>query len=577
MKTRKSDVEKIYKGNKAASVLMAASIGIKIVSLFIVMGVIRLYTMNQLTKERVILFGIAIVLCQLLKAGFYTFSLRIAHDAAYSSLVEIRLNIINHLKKLPISFFLKRKTGDLSNIINHDVEQVEVYLAHAYPEILETTLIPLLIFIGLLFVDWRLALAMISTIPIMIILTRLFKKFWGEQFGEYNKTIKRMSEDLVEYVRAISVIKAFSKDESKTKKVLGVMYDYTKWVRKMTLGVSIPMGVIALSVQGALIVLVVVASLLLSNNDITSNQFIISIILAGVFIGSFTKLSSLQHSRIVFGKTINNINTILGVDPQLRNTTNEAVSTTDIEFENVTFGYNQEEKVLKDVNLSFKKNSVNALVGSSGSGKSTTANLIMGFYSPQKGIVKIGGKNVENMDEKELGQLVSIVQQEVFLFNISIEDNIKIGNKDASRQEVMEAAKKAQLHDMIMELNDGYDTLVGEGGAKLSGGEKQRISIARMILKNAPIIILDESTSAIDPYNEYLIQKAIDNLSEDKTIIMIAHHLNTIVNADQIVVMNDGKIVGKGKHDQLVDNCYLYKEMLENQNKVDNWEIKEAI
>lgn len=201
----------------------------------------------------------------------------------------------------------------------------------------------------------------------------------------------------------------------------------------------------------------------------------------------------------------------------------------------------------------------------------------MGFYGVDKGQVRVGGKNIENMDEGELRKLISIVQQDVFLFNLSIEENIRIGKKNASREEVIEAAKKAQLHDMIMTLKNGYDTVVGESGAKLSGGEKQRISIARMILKDAPVIILDEATSAIDPYNEFLIQRAIDNLAENKTIIMIAHHLNTIVNANQIVVMQEGRVIGKGIHEELVDSCCLYKQMIEEQRRVDNWEIKEAV
>lgn len=578
MKTNAMDLQKKYKGkNKKSNFFLTLSVVSGIIPTFIVMEIVRLYSIQQLTTTNLFKYGLLVILCQVLKAIFYAVSIHKAHDAAYSSLVEIRLDIIDHLKKLPISFFHRRKTGDLANIINHDVEQVEVFLAHAYPEIMVATLVPITIFISLLFMDWRLALGLVCTIPIMIGLMILFDKLWGELFGKYNQQTKKMSEDLLEYIATIPVIKAFSKDETRTKRVINTMQNYTKWVTKMNIEVSIPMGIIGLFVEGGIVVLAIIGSLLLTNNLITSQQLILSIILGGVFVGSFAKLPTFQHKNIVFGKTVNNINTILGEKVNKRYSIGQATRSNEIRFIDVTFGYNKEQKVLEDINLQFTENTVNAIIGASGSGKSTIANLIMGFYKTDQGTIMIGDKHIENMDEKELGQLVSIVQQDVFLFNLSIEENIKIGKKTASREEVIAAAKKAQLHDMIMTLKDGYETVVGEGGAKLSGGEKQRISIARMILKNAPIIILDEATSAIDSSNEFLIQKAIDNLSENKTIIMIAHHLNTIVNAQQIIVMQAGKVVARGKHADLVDSCSLYNQMLEEQKQVDNWQIKEVV
>ncbi len=578
MKTNSQDLQKKYTGkNKSSNVFMALSVALGIIPLFVVMGIVRLYSVQQLTITSLVKYGALVALCQVLKAVFYALSIHKAHDSAYSSLVEIRLDIIDHLKKMPIPFFHQRKTGDLTNIINHDVEQVEVFLAHAYPEIIVSTLIPITIFISLLFIDWRLALALVSTIPIMMGMMALFNKFWGRQFGEYNRQTKRMSEDLLEYIATIPVIKAFSKSETKTKRVIGTMDNYTKWVTKMNFHVSIPMGVIGLFVEGGIIVLAIVGSLLAANNLITTQQFILSIILGSVFIGAFAKLPTFQHKKVIYGKTMDSINTVLGIKTVKRISRGKAANSNQIEFKDVTFGYNQGENVLKDINLIFEKNSVNAIIGTSGSGKSSIANLIIGFYQPNQGMITIGDKNIDDMGEKELGQLVSIVQQDVFLFNLSIEENIKIGKKNASGEEVIEAAKKAQLHDMIMTLKDGYETIVGEGGAKLSGGEKQRISIARMILKNAPILILDEATSAIDPYNESLIQKALDNLSENKTIIMIAHHLNTIENVTQIIVMEKGRVIAKGSHQELVDSCSLYNKMLEEQKRVDNWEIKEVV
>ena len=251
-----------------------------------------------------------------------------------------------------------------------------------------------------------------------------------------------------------------------------------------------------------------------------------------------------------------------------------ALENGDIALENVTFSYEGREDALKNVNVRFRQGEVSAIVGASGSGKSTIANLIMGFWKTGQGSVTVGGKNIADAGEKELSKLMSIVQQESFLFNTSIADNIAIGRQGASREDIESAAKLACVHDMIAALPNGYDTVAGEGGAKLSGGEKQRVAIARVILKNAPVIILDEATAAIDPYNEHLIQEAITNMSRGKTLIVIAHHLSAIRGADRIVVMDSGCKVAAGKHGELIESCPAYAEMVAAQNAVDNWEIK---
>ena len=232
--------------------------------------------------------------------------------------------------------------------------------------------------------------------------------------------------------------------------------------------------------------------------------------------------------------------------------------------------------MLENINLRFPKNSKTALVGASGCGKSTLANLLMGFWEPTDGRITIAGEDTAFFSEQQLNRLFSIVQQEVFLFNLSIEENIRIGKPESGMEEIMAAAKKARIHDFIMSLPNGYQTLAGEAGVKFSGGQKQRISIARMILKDAPIIILDEATAAVDTENEAFIQAAIDDLSRDKTVIMIAHHLNTIRDADQIIVMDSGKVIDTGRHNALLERCILYRKMVEDQNKVDNWKIKEV-
>jgi ATP-binding cassette subfamily B protein len=285
------------------------------------------------------------------------------------------------------------------------------------------------------------------------------------------------------------------------------------------------------------------------------------------------KYMTYEHAGIVLDRSAANIVSIVGEKPA-DVFSGAALENGDIALEDVTFSYDGRENALKNVSVTFRRGEVSAIVGASGSGKSTIANLIMGFWKTERGRVTIGGKDIANASEAELSRLMSIVQQESFLFNTSIADNIAIGRQGASREEIVNVAKRACVHDMIAALPKGYGTNAGEAGAKLSGGEKQRIAIARVILKNAPVIILDEATAAIDPYNEHLMQEAITNLSRGKTLIVIAHHLSAIKGADRIIVMDGGIVVGAGKHEDLSENCLLYAEMLAAQGAVDNWEVK---
>ncbi len=566
-----------YKRKSITSrILMAVSVISGIVPIFIVINMVRLLTNKEITKESILMYGGIIFLCQILKAVFYGLSLWKAHEYAYNALSEIRLKIISHLKKLPFSFFQKRKIGDLTNIINHDVDRVELYLAHGLPDITIATFIPIFIAVGLLIYDWRLGLALVSTVPLMLIYQVFLTKLIASDINKYHKSTSEMSENLLEYIGTIPVVKAFSKDENRTKTLLQHMHDYITWVGQMTKNISGPMTVPIILIECGLIVMTIIGSRLLISQKVELNVFILAIILGGIFINTIGKYATYHHFVIIFQKSVNSINTILGVETIDKKETNEILQSGDIEFKDIKFSYEKDKTVLEDVNLTIKKNTMNAVVGISGSGKTTIANLLMGFWKPDSGVISINGKNINDLSEKDLSKLVSIVQQEAFLFNMSIEDNIRIGNNDATKDQIIEAAKKAQIHDMIMSLPKGYETKVGEAGAKLSGGEKQRLSIARMILKNAPIIILDEATSAIDTYNEFLIQKAIDNLGKNKTIITIAHHLNTITNSDQIVVMDSGKVIAKGTHQELLDDCKLYREMVKEQSNVDNWKIKEV-
>ena len=529
-----------------------------------------------MTESGFLTGGLLIAVCLTFKNVFYGLSAQKAHESAFSVLTDIRVDIINHLKKMSLGFFQKRKAGELSNIVNHDVEQIELYLAHAQPEMITAILIPVISSVIILFIDWRMALSLISTVPVMLILNVLLRKIWASGFKKFADSTKKMSEDLVEYIATIPVIKAFSKEETKTRAVLKHMRDYLDWVRKMTLVISLPMAFISFILDCGLVLMIIVGTTLLRDGLLDFDGLLLALILAQLFSESFAKMTMYHHYGIVFDQSIKNIRTILDIQPVKREERNLISKPGDIKIRDLNFSYEKGKPTLKNINLDFRKKTINAIIGSSGSGKTTLANMMMRFWDPDNGTVYIGGNDISKMSEKTLSSLVSIVHQEVALLNLSIEENIRIGKQDATFDEIIQAAKGARIHDFILSLPNGYDTIVGEAGSKLSGGEKQRISIARTILKNTPIIILDEATAAIDPNNEYLIQQAISNLGKDKTVIMIAHNLNSVKNVDQIVVMDSGRVSACGTHEELMKSSMLYENMMVNQEQANNWLIKEV-
>ena len=519
-----------------------------------------------------IFFGIFISF--VLKGVFYYFATKVAHEKAYEKLTELRLDIIDHLKKLSLGFFKEHNTGELTNIVQHDVEQVEVYLAHGLPEIMAVTLLPTIIFIAMIFVEWHLALGMIAGVPLMYLVKVLSQKTMDKNFAIYLNHENKMREELMEYVKNISVIKAFAKEEEISERTLKTAREYVYWVKKSMGAITIPMGLIDIFMEIGVVIVMILGSIFLYYGNITTPNFILAIILSSAFTASISKTATLQHFSIVFKEALKAIGKVLTV-PLPKKKTEQGLEFGNIEFKDVNFAYGKDGFELKDINLTFKKNSLNAFVGASGCGKSTVSNLLMGFWDADSGRIEINGKDIKDYSQENISHLIGSVQQDVILFDLSIFDNIAIGKLNATKEEVIEAAKKARCHDFISALPNGYETRVGEMGVKLSGGEKQRISIARMILKNAPILILDEAMAAVDSENERLIGEAIDDLSMDKTIITIAHHLNTIRDSDQIIVMDKGLVLDAGSHEELMKRCEFYKDMVEAQNKIDRWNLKD--
>ena len=530
------------------------------------------------TLPSIIVWGIGgiMILFAMLRGVFYGTSIWRAHRSAYNALTRLRLRIISHLQRLPLGFFQERKVGDLVNIINHDVEQIEIYLAHGLPEILSATLFPVLLWVIIMVLDWRLGLSLISLLPVAFLLQMAVKTLWGKSFQHFMESTQKMSEDLLEYVATISVIKAFSNEENRTEQVLGGMRDYIRWVKRSMFSVTVPMTLITVFLEGGIVVMTLIGLWMMSSGELTVARFILALILGGLFSSSFAKLATFQHFRIIYGQSLAKVQSITEV--QTKETADKKTDTTqtDVCFEHVTFSYpNKEDNALKAVCLQFSKGSHTAIVGESGSGKTTLASLMMGFWQPQTGTIRLGGENITELSERNIADYFSMVQQEVFLFNTTIRDNIRIGKPTATQKEVEMAAERARIHDFIMGLPNGYDTLAGEAGVKFSGGEKQRISIARMLLKDSPIVILDEATAALDGENEKLIQEALDELQRNKTVITIAHRLNTIQDMERIVVMDKGQVVSKGTHQELMKDCSLYRNMTETQEQVSKWQLKE--
>ncbi|WP_288863770.1 ABC transporter ATP-binding protein [uncultured Megasphaera sp.] len=568
--------KKVIGKNGLSNSLLALKIVFDLIPQILLVYLISSLITNNINEGNLkYIFG-GIFISFVLKGVFYYFATKVAHEKAYEKLTELRLDIIEHLKKLSLGFFKEHNTGELTNIVQHDVEQVEVYLAHGLPEIMAVTLLPTIIFIAMIFVDWRLAFGMIAGVPLMYLVKVLSQKTMDKNFAIYFNHEKKMREEVMEYVKNISVIKAFAKEEEISERTLKTAREYIYWVKKSMGAITIPMGLIDIFMEIGVVIVMILGSIFLYYGNITTSNFILAIILSSAFTASISKTATLQHFSIVFKEALMAIGKVLKVPLSTKNT-KQGLEFGNIEFKEVNFAYGKDGFELKNINFTFKKNSLNAFVGASGCGKSTVSNLLMGFWDADEGQILINGKDIKEYSQENISMLIGSVQQEVILFDLSIFENIAIGKLNATKEEVIEAAKKARCHDFISALPNGYETRVGEMGVKLSGGEKQRISIARMILKNAPILILDEAMAAVDSENERLIGEAIDDLSRDKTIITIAHHLNTIRDSDQIIVMDKGLVLDAGSHEELMKRCEFYKDMVEAQNKVDRWNLKEVV
>lgn len=545
----------------ALSVVLAIlSVASGLVPYFAVARIVNLLLGGEADFAVYLAWGMAALIAYLLKSVLHGLSTRCSHEATFHVLSEIRRMLADKLTHVSMGYLTDTPSGRLKTVMVERVEQLEVPLAHIIPEMTSNLLVPVAIVIYLFALDWRMALVSLITIPIGMLCYMAQMKEYPKKYGAVVQASKYMSASTVEYINGIEVIKAFNQSSASygkfTKAVRQSVDLMLDWM-KSTQGYSALMMTIWPAV---LIGVLPVGCLLYMNGSLSAPDFITIAILSLGIVGPLVAAIFLTDDFSKIATITGEIKAVLAEPDLERPAQQKELHGLDISLRDVTFAY-KDTRVLNGINLDMKQGTTTALVGPSGSGKSTIAKLIASYWDTDGGSITIGGVNIRELPPEQVMDLIGYVSQDNFLFNVSVRDNIRMGRPDASDAEVEAVAKAAGCHEFIMGLEHGYDTIVGGAGGHLSGGERQRVAIARAMMKNAPIVILDEATSYTDPENEAVIQDAIGRLTRGKTLIVIAHRLSTITGADQIAVVEHGRILDTGTHRELLERCPLYQQM----------------
>lgn len=497
----------------------------------------------------------------LLRAILYAFALSMSHRATFSILKNIRERLLAKLPKMPLGTVVDASSGQLKQVIVDQVESMERPLAHLLPEMTSNLLVPVCIFIYLFVLDWRMALLSLVSIPVGMAFMMAVMKDYGKQYEGSVKVTQAMNSTIVEYIGGIEVIKAFNQGKHSyaklSERVLANASYFYHWMKSCQLPVSISRAL----APTTMITILPVGWLMYVNGSLRLETFLITIILSLGIAGPLLAAMDFVDSLAKVGTIVGEVDSILNGEEQRHPDHPVSFSSMDIRLEQVSFGYHEETEILHNISLSIPAGTMTAFVGPSGSGKSTIAKLIGGFWDVKRGKITLGGHDLKEIPLSQLYDQVAFVSQDNYLFNDTVRENIRMGKPGASDAQVEAVALAAGCDGFIRSLEQGYDTVVGGGGAHLSGGERQRIAIARAMLKDAPVVILDEATAYIDPENEAIIQQAVARLVKGKTVIVIAHRLSTITDADQIFVIEKGRIAAKGTHKELLDSSGLYREM----------------
>ena len=510
-----------------------------------------------------------------------------SHNLAFSIIEDTRKRVVEKLSRLSMGTIEEKSSGKWSQFVVETVDKMEKPIAHVIPEVLANVIIPIVIVVIIFILNWKIALANLVTLPLGMLFSMLMMKDYEAKSKRYIEASKKMNAAAVEYIQGIKVIKAFNKSASSYDKFQKAVEDNRDSMLDWYLSVCFAMTAAMEVLPSTLLVVLPVGLYLFMTGGITTPVLIMCVLLSYAsykpLLKAMAYMDTMANVRVVFGE----IQSVLDLPELVRQDTAPAPHGYDVRFENVVFGYGgalcetagaaakdiaagnaasgaaakDSTKVFDGLNFTAKEGELTAIVGSSGSGKSTIAKLLAGFWNIDSGHITIGGADIGSMSLERNMQLVTYVSQENFLFNKTIRENLKMAKEDATDTEIEAACTKASIHDFIKSLPDGYDTNAGNAGSKFSGGERQRLTIARALLKDSPIVVLDEATAYSDPENEAIIQQSIDNLVKNKTVIMIAHRLSTIVNADKIIVLDKGKIAAEGTHTELLQRSPLYQKM----------------
>lgn len=566
------------KGKMALSVFCAIlSVAGGFIPFWAVYEILLAFINQNVTLNGILIWCLVGVAGYLLRVACHGISTILAHISAYTILEGIRLKIADRLMKAPLGEVMGRRIGYLKNIIMDKVEDLEPPLAHMIPELTSNILLPVAIFIWMLVIDWRMGLAVLIA-PVLAMIPMFFlMRNYNSQYAAYMEANNHVNSIIIEYVEGIEVVKAFNQSTSSYEKFVNAVQSFKEftlaWFKSTWKSMNLMMAIMPTTLLGVL----PVGLLLVQNGSISPAELAMGIILSLSIVGPLMKATTFINEAKSMEYAVEAANELLNLPVLPDSGKIVSIPHNDIALKHVTFSYDgsEQNEVLHDVNLELPEGSFTALVGPSGGGKSTIARLIARFWDVTGGNITIGGKNIKELSIRQLSELVSFVTQDNFLFNCSLKENIRLGNPNATDEEVYAAAKAACCDEFIVRLDKGYDTPAGDAGKRLSGGEKQRIAIARAILKNAPIVILDEATAFTDPQNEDKIQKSIMALSKGKTLLVIAHRLSTIQNADQIVVLKKGRIVDCGKQKELLKRCPLYADMWKAHIGAKNWSVSE--
>ena len=491
---------------------------------------------------------------------FHALSTTTSHKATFAVLGEIRKKCLEKLTRMPLGAVLEQSSGALKNTLIERIDSIETTLAHIVPEFTANLLIPIIILVYIFTVDWRMGLASLATVPLGMF-CYVFMMAGSAKF--YQRTVtatKALNDTAVEYIGGIQVIKVFGKTKSSYERFVHDAYEaahsFIDWMRASI----IPFTFAMVLMPATMVSVLPIGGLLVKNGSLSAQDFVTVIILSvGVITPIITMMSYSDDFRTM-GTIFGEVRAILDAPEMIRPAEGEVPERNDLELKDVRFAY-QEKEVLHGVSMAIPEGSFVALVGPSGSGKSTIARLIASLWDVSDGSISLGGTDIRQIPQEAYADKIAFVSQDNYLFNMSVRENIRIGRPTATDAEVEEAARQSGCHDFILGLEKGYDTLVGSSGGHLSGGERQRISIARAMLKAAPIVILDEATAYTDPENEAVIQRSVSKLTEGKTLIVIAHRLSTVMDADKIYVIKDGQIDDAGTHKELLGRHGLYEKM----------------